>query len=172
MRFYRSLFMLLCAAGVGALASMQPAAAGTYPAPPPAVRTDTGTVSPGGTVTFSGTGFHAFETVRVEIHLPDGTLQVRTVTADASGSFALQLALGRGSGSGTATITARGLTSNTTVSTTVTVLGEQEDEPASHLPVTGQNGRQLAWKIGLGLGAVLVGAPLAWLARTRRRVAR
>ncbi|MDI6101289.1 hypothetical protein QLQ12_21985 [Actinoplanes sp. NEAU-A12] len=126
---------------------MAPAAAHAvpYPAdPPPAVISD-GTVEPGGTVTFSGTGFQPFEVISIDIgydgsdstaaYRPSGgfvlaafevaALAKITTKADANGNFSIEVPLAE---AGTATLVATGLTSGKTVTALVEVVVEEDED--------------------------------------------
>jgi hypothetical protein len=111
----------------------------------------------------------------------------RTVTASSAGTFSVTLKLTE---VGSATLVATGLTSGVTVTQTVEVVapsehddgasggggGDDEDTTTAggggnNLPTTGSSGRVLFISLYAGLGAVLVGAALLWLTRSRRRSA-
>lgn len=121
-----------------------PAVAEDYPAPTVQGTVSDGTVTPGQTFTFSGTGFLAGEQINItvtltrapqamgggsagaasmavpaKINLPMGT-QTFSTTADANGKFAFPISL---SEAGTYTLTATGVTSGKTVTSSVTVAG-------------------------------------------------
>jgi hypothetical protein len=110
-----------------------------------------------------------------------------TVTASSAGTFSVTLKLTE---VGSATLVATGLTSGVTVTQTVEVVapsehddgasggggGDDEDTTTAggggnNLPTTGSSGRVLFISLYAGLGAVLVGAALLWLTRSRRRSA-
>lgn len=166
-----------------------------YPVEPPASTVSDGTVSDGGTVTFSGKGFLPFEEISIEINysgdnssaawsgskrggiflaaLPVAR-QTLHVTADAKGEFSIQVKLAQ---VGTATLLATGLTSGVTVTTNVKVMdskdtdtggsggGDDNDNAGSGLPRTGPSGAPLL----VAGGAVLLGVVLLLLTRVRRR---
>jgi hypothetical protein len=110
-----------------------------------------------------------------------------TVTASSAGTFSVTLKLTE---VGAATLVATGLTSGVTVTQTVEVVapsehndgagggGRDDDDTTTaggggnNLPTTGSDGRVLFISLYAGLGAVLVGAALLWLTRSRRRSAR
>jgi hypothetical protein len=151
-RFHRiaGLFVALAAA-----AGMAPGAAhaGPYPVEPPPASVSDGTVSNGGTVTFSGTGFLPFEKISITVNYSgsnsaaalrlhagdDFPLAFRraaavaelprrvtlSATADAAGSFSLTVRL---SEVGNATLVATGLTSGHTVTANVEVVAPSDDE--------------------------------------------
>lgn len=131
-------------AGSIALVGALPAVADNYTAPEVAGTVSDGTVTPGETFTFSGTGFLAGEKITItvtltrapqamgagsagaasmavpaKINLPMGT-QTFSTTADANGKFAFPVAIGE---AGTYTLTATGVTSGKTVTSSVTVVG-------------------------------------------------
>ncbi|MFE4834887.1 LPXTG cell wall anchor domain-containing protein [Arthrobacter sp. NPDC056691] len=132
----------LALAGTIALTGAVPAMAANYPAPGGGGTVSDGTVTPGQTFTFSGTGFLAGETITITITLTVAPQalgggfsggaamsvpskinvlaapQTLTTTAAADGSFALPLSL---SEAGTYTLTAVGNTSGKSVSQSVTV---------------------------------------------------
>ena len=117
---------------------MAPAAAHAepYPAETPPASVSDGTVEPGGTVTFSGSGMKPYEEVSIEINYSgsDSGAAYRpqrasgfvlaakrltiTTTADGNGNFSVEVPLTQ---VGTATLVATGLESGTTVTTTVEV---------------------------------------------------
>ena len=116
----------------------------TYPAPTTSGTVSDGTVAPGETFTFSGSGFLAGEAISItvtltrapqasggafaggasmavpaKINLPLAP-QTFATTADANGNFAFPVSI---SEAGTYTLTATGLTSGNTVTASVTVDG-------------------------------------------------
>lgn len=189
MRAYRMLGLLIATAMALILA---PAAARAepYPAQPPASTVSEGVVNDDDSVVFSGKGFLPFEKISVTVSyggsdsnaalqdspggfvlaaLPERRRAAITVTATAQGTFSIRLKLSQ---LGDATLVATGLTSGVTVQENVTVVDTTggEDHPAGGaLPLTGSDGRVLAYTLYGGLGAVLIGAGAIWLARTRRR---
>lgn len=183
MRFQR-LLIALATLGTGLLLAA-PAQADPYPATPPDVDVSTGTVSAGGGVTFSGSGYAAGETIIIDVTysntgaalseestgrfvtaaFPVPEVEVGRTTADSNGDFSVTLQLNQ---AGTATLTAIGVTSGVTQSQQVTVLtpAAAEDEG---LAVTGTPTRVGPEILG-GVAAVLVGFVLVMLAfRLRRR---
>jgi hypothetical protein len=122
--------------------AMAPAAAHAvpYPADPPPAEVSDGIVEPGGTVTFSGSGFLPFEEVTINIDYgstdseaavgrePAGGFVLAgahamraaiTTKADANGNFSVEVPLSK---AGTVTLVATGVTSGVSVSSTVEVL--------------------------------------------------
>ncbi|MBD7996074.1 LPXTG cell wall anchor domain-containing protein [Arthrobacter sp. Sa2CUA1] len=158
-----------------------------YPAPPAAV---TGTVSaavvaPGGTVTFSGTGFNSGEIIDVTVDYDNdpnvvaGTgvngliilnqrVAAYTDTAGTDGTFSTQVTLGE---EGTYTLTAVGRDNGRTVTATVVVdksaaagAGNNSgtnNAGKSELADTGADNGMLLWGaagvLALGAGAVTLG---------------
>lgn len=161
-RILVTLFAVACAA----VAVPTAAHAVPYPAPAPPATVSTGTVAPGGAVTFSGTGFMPGERVRISV---DGA-GIRTVTASGSGSFSTSVRL---SEPGNAVLVATGLTSGVTVTAAVRVLGGGGDDTAPvdgiALPTTGHSGKSLALATYGGVGAVVLGVGLIWLTIAWRR---
>jgi LPXTG-motif cell wall-anchored protein len=174
---------------------MAPAAAHArpYPVEPPASEVSDGTVSDGGTVTFSGGGFLPYEKISINISYsgsnssaasrqsPAGGFVLAavqlprratlTVTADGNGYFSIEVPLTQ---VGSATLVATGLTSGVTVTANVEVLPpaenvDDEDGDDGALPTTGPSGGLLLIAVAGGAGAVLLGAASLWFARTRRR---
>ncbi len=132
----------LALAGTIALAASAPAMAVDYPAPAPGT-VSSGTVTVGGTVVFSGTGFTPGETINITItftataqgaaapgtsngiamavpgalHLAPNTV---TAVANSSGAFSTNVSL---SAAGTYQLTAVGATSGHSVTATVVAAG-------------------------------------------------
>jgi LPXTG-motif cell wall-anchored protein len=111
-----------------------------YPADPPPAEVSDGIIEPGGTVTFSGSGFLPFEKITIDLDYgftdseaaarrePAGgfvlaaahaMLAAITTTADANGDFSVEVPLTE---PGTVTLMATGVTSGVSVSSTVEVL--------------------------------------------------
>ena len=140
MRLHR-IIGLLVAVATAVLVAPAAAFADPYPAESPPGSVSDGTVSPGGTVTFSGRGFLPFERISIVITVagPDTPAAFRgnsaggfvpaavqlprrwtlVVTADRNGEFSVQVPLSQ---VGTATLVATGLTSGVTVTAYVTVV--------------------------------------------------
>jgi hypothetical protein len=119
-----------------------------YPDEPPAASVSDGTVSDGGTVTFSGEGFIPGETIAIEISY-DGSDSTAgfsragaggfvlaaaailprkaglEVTASDAGSFSVEIPLTQ---VGTATLVATGLTSGVTVTSVVEVVAADDSD--------------------------------------------
>ncbi|AGL16329.1 hypothetical protein [Actinoplanes sp. N902-109] len=132
---------LLLATIAAVLIAPGSAHAAPYPVEPPASDVSDGTVSDGGTVTFSGRGFLPFETVSISVDYggDDSAAAARqqaggfvlaayqlparkatlTTKADAEGAFRIEVPLSQ---VGRATLVARGLTSGVTITQTVTVV--------------------------------------------------
>jgi hypothetical protein len=186
---------LLAALATAVLIAPAPAQAVPYPAEPPSSSVSTGEVADGGTVTFRGKGFLPGERIVITISYGGSdsnaaakatsgrfvpaamTLPRRSdfnVAATSAGSFSVTLKLTR---VGTATLTARGLTSGRTVTQVVEVVASSDGGDATaggsndNLPTTGSSGRVLFLSLYAGLGAILIGAGIMWLTRSRRRSA-
>lgn len=156
------------------------AQATTYPAPPPAVAVSDGTVAPGETITFSGTGFTPGETVEItvssegsgtasggggrpgmsvgKIVLPTAVSTLTTV-ADENGKFSTPVTFNE---AGVYTLTAKGLTSGKTQTSVVTVVAApvaaaSSDAPEDALAKTGVDNGLVTWT-AVGLGALALGA--------------
>jgi hypothetical protein len=147
---------LLIAIALAVLVAPGAAHAEPYPAETPPASVSDGTVSDGGSVTFSGTGFLPFEKISIDIgyagsdssaalgpHPAGGYVlaaarQLRratlTVTADAQGSFSITLRLTE---TGTATLVATGLTSGRKVTANVEVLGPSDGDDNGVTPGDG-----------------------------------
>lgn len=173
--------------GLVALMGAGGAQATTYPAPAPAVAVSDGTVTPGETITFSGTGFTPGETVEITVsNEGQGTgsgsgagrpgasvgtivlpmeVKTSTVVADASGKFSTQVTLNE---TGTYTLTAKGLTSGKTQTTVVTVVASQAAAGSSATPdnLANTGVENLVLWGAAGLGGVAFGT--ASLLKVRR----
>jgi LPXTG-motif cell wall-anchored protein len=185
----------LALAGSIALVGAVPAIANTpYPAPSTPGTVSDGTVAPGETFTFSGSGFLAGEAITVtvtltsvpqaiggsfsggasmavpaKINLPLAP-QTFATTADANGNFAFPVSI---SEAGTYTLTATGLTSGNTVTSSVTVAsatgtGVATSGSASELADTGANSSMLLWSL-VGAGALAAGATSVVVVRRRAK---
>lgn len=78
-----------------------------YPPTCPVLGSSTGTTTPGGTFTLSGSGFKPFSTINI-FSFPGGKL-LGTFKADANGSFKAMVTLPAGFATGVYTIEARGV---------------------------------------------------------------
>jgi hypothetical protein len=130
------------------------------------------TPTAGGTVTFSGSGFLAGETITITL---DNGTTFPSVVANASGAFSTTLTLSA-SLSGTHTLTATGTTSGRTSSTTIQVAAASAN--AGAVPSTGvtpsSGGLAFTGAAVIGIGALggllLVGGAAMVLAGRRRKV--
>jgi LPXTG-motif cell wall-anchored protein len=186
----------LALAGSIALVGAVPAIANTpYPAPSTPGTVSDGTVAPGETFTFSGSGFLAGEAITVtvtltrapqaiggsfsggasmavpaKINLPLAPQSFAT-TADANGNFAFPVSI---SEAGTYTLTATGAVSGNTVTSSVTVAGATvgtgvaTSGSASELADTGANSSMLLWSL-VGAGALAAGATSVVVVRRRAK---
>jgi LPXTG-motif cell wall-anchored protein len=178
---------------VGAVPAMA-----TYPAPTTSGTVSDGTVAPGETFTFSGSGFLAGETVTVtvtltrapqaagsafsggasmavpaKINLPLAP-QTFATTADANGNFAFPVSI---SEAGTYSISGVGNTSGRTVTASVTVTGAAVGASggvstagsAAELANTGTDASLLLWGAA-GIGALGLGAASVIISRRRSKV--
>src|SRR5450631_3956419 len=120
----------------------------------------------GGTITFSGSGFLAGETITIKL---DNGTTFPSVVANAAGAFSTTITLSAGL-SGTHTLTATGTTSGRTSSTTIQVAAASAN--AGVTPSTGGLAFTGAAVVGIGaLGALLlVGGAALVLAGRRRKV--
>jgi hypothetical protein len=143
-----------------------PALAVDAPYPPAGVRVVTGVASPGevvdgGSVNFSGSGFAPGALLRLSV---DG-VDVRTLMADSNGAFSTTVLL---RGLGEHVIAVSGLESAgrvRVVSTTVDVVGREEPDSGA----LASSGADLLPPLLGGLGLVVVGAVVIFLARHRPR---
>jgi hypothetical protein len=187
--------LLIATATALILAPAAAAQAEPYPAEPPASSVSDGEVSDGSFVIFSGKGFLPSEQISIEISYngDDSTASLTdspggfvlaalperraiTVRATAEGTFSVRLRLTE---VGSVTLIATGLQSGVTVTENVTVVaaadgdGDDGDNNADggngNLPTTGSDGSVLAYTLYGGFGAILIGAGVIWLARSRRR---
>jgi len=145
-----------------------------YPIEPPASAVSAGTVPAGEAVIFSGKGFLAGEPIAIDVsfHSSGTALHTsdlaayKTVTASSSGTFSTPITLGQ---SGKVTLTATGTISGVVVSEQViAVVAEPSGSGGGGLAATGQPAGHWLTEIGLGVGAILVGALLV-LAAVRLR---
>jgi LPXTG-motif cell wall-anchored protein len=183
-------------AGSIAFVGAVPAMANTpYPAPTTSGTVSDGTVAPGETFTFSGSGFLAGEAITVtvtltrapqaiggsfsggasmavpaKINLPLAPQSFATA-ADANGNFAFPVSI---SEAGTYTLTAAGAVSGNTVTSSVTVAGATvgtgvaTSGSASELADTGANSSMLLWSL-VGAGALAAGATSVVVVRRRAK---
>lgn len=153
-----------------------------YPAAPAQGGVDTGSVSPGGSATFTGSGMTPGEQVTVTITCSPGgdgaaTMTTVVVVADAQGNFAHTAVMNE---PGLCTLTAVGAGQGTTVSANVTVNGQvlAQAAPAAQdassagstssagLANTGVDGSTALWGVA-GIGALTLGTVA--VAASRRR---
>ncbi|WP_203778994.1 hypothetical protein [Paractinoplanes rishiriensis] len=185
----RRLLLMLAAVGGILFAPVAAHAEPGYPIEPPASSISNGTVPPGEPVVFSGRGFSPGEPIAINIAFGTGGASLqsaqrpskpgfvkaafKTVTADSSGAFSTPVTLDR---SGKATLTATGTISGVVVTQQVTVVVDLPADTGGSdetLPTTGPPARHLLTPIGLGVGAILFGALLVFMAvRSRGRPAR
>lgn len=178
----------LALAGVLTFAGASAATANTYPAPPADANgtVSAGVVAPGGTVTFSGTGFNPGEIIDITVDYDNNPNVVAgsgvngliilnqrvaafTATAAADGTFSAPVTLGE---EGTYTLTAVGRDSGRTVTSTVTVdasaaagAGNTAGTEAG-LADTGADSTMLLWGAA---GVLALGAGAASIAVSRRK---
>jgi LPXTG-motif cell wall-anchored protein len=191
-------FAAIALAGSITLIGAGPAMANTpYPAPTTSGTVSDGTVAPGETFTFSGSGFLAGEAISVtvtltrapqasggafsggasmavpaKINLPLAP-QTFATTADANGNFAFPVSI---SEAGTYALTATGLTSGKTVNASVTVAGAtvatnggvSTSGSAAELADTGSDASLLLWGAA-GIGALGLGAAGVIISRRRNK---
>jgi LPXTG-motif cell wall-anchored protein len=182
-------------AGSIAFVGAVPAMANTpYPAPTTSGTVSDGTVAPGETFTFSGSGFVPGETITVtvtltrapqavgggfaggasmavpaKINLPLAP-QTFATTADANGNFAFPVSI---SEAGTYTLTATGasghtVTSSVTVAGAAVGTGVSTSGSAAELADTGANSTMLLWSL-VGAGALAAGATSVVVVRRRAK---
>jgi LPXTG-motif cell wall-anchored protein len=153
------------------LATPGMSAAAPYPAPPGPGVVSSGTVTLGGTVTFSGTGFLPGEPVVIGIGYGRFGDVLGETTATLTGDFSFVV---KPPYAGPATLFADGATSGTRVTAAIRVLaagtgtgtgtGTGNGTGTDRLPVTGVD----AGTIALG-GAALLALGVALVTTTRRR---
>lgn len=178
----------IAVAGALTLSGAAAASALEYPAAPAQGGVDTGSVSPGGPATFTGSGMTPGEQVTVTISCSPGgdgaaTTTTVVVVADAQGNFAHTAVMNE---PGLCTLTAVGAGQGTTVSANVTVHGQvlaqaapaaqgasstgsassTESAASSGLANTGVDGSTALWGIA-GVGALTLGTVA--VAASRRR---
>jgi hypothetical protein len=179
----------LTATATAILAAPTTASAEPYPAGSPDITVPTATVSEGGALTVSGTGFGANEEVVIDVVYAEalrgdgggmftvayirpgldlvGTVRrapIATVTANAQGAWSASITLTQ---AGVATITATGQTTGAVQTTSVTVLsGLPQSDEGDELPITGPG---LTAAFAIGTLAVVTGAVLLWLPIAVRR---
>jgi LPXTG-motif cell wall-anchored protein len=182
-------------AGSIAFVGAVPAMANTpYPAPTTSGTVSDGTVAPGETFTFSGSGFVPGETITVtvtltrapqaigggfaggasmavpaKINLPLAP-QTFATTADANGNFAFPVSI---SEAGTYTLTATGasghtVTSSVTVAGAAVGTGVSTSGTAAELADTGANSSLILWSL-VGAGALAAGATSVVVVRRRAK---
>ncbi len=164
--------MLLLTAAAVTLFAASPASAVEYPPAPPATVSD-GTVTPGGTVTFSGSGYEPFERVNIFVQYNGGARRLIGYTfADADGNWTFEATLTQ---AGEATLTSVGVESGMSDSVDVAVAGGggdgAGDGDSGSLPTTGVSGTLMSVAIYGGGAAVLVGGMLFLLTRRRKTTA-
>jgi LPXTG-motif cell wall-anchored protein len=145
-RCHRMVSLLVAMFAAIVMAPAAAHAAEPYPAETPPASVSDGTVEPGGTVTFSGSGMQPYEKVSIEVNysgsdsgaayrpqrtggfvLASAHLAKRltlTTTADGNGDFSIEVPLTE---VGTATLVATGVDSGTTVTTTVEVAPQADN---------------------------------------------
>lgn len=193
----KKLLVVLAFVGTIALGASAPALATTYPAPPPQGTVSSGTITAGGSVVFSGTGFTPGETINITVTqtaaaqgaaapggaggvtmavpavLPLAPLTLSTV-ADASGAFSVTITL---DSPGTYVLTAVGATSGRTVSATVVVTGTAGLANTGGAPLantgaglasTGVDSGLILWVL-VGTGALAAGATSVMVVRRRAK---
>ncbi|WP_277797886.1 LPXTG cell wall anchor domain-containing protein [Arthrobacter sp. NQ7] len=193
----KKLLVVLAFVGSIVLGASAPALATTYPAPPPQGSVSSGTISAGGSVVFSGTGFLPGETINITVTqtataqgaaapgrggavtmavpgvLPLAPLTLSTV-ADASGAFSVTITLNT---PGTYVLTAVGATSGHTVSATVVVTapaalantgGAPLADTGAGLAGTGVDSSLVLWVL-VGAGALAAGTASVVVVRRRAK---
>jgi hypothetical protein len=151
---------------IAVLAFAVPANAAPYTTQP-TVAVSSQTVTAGGSITFSGSGFLPGETVRITVSDP---ITLKSVVADSSGSFSTVIVLPAGL-TGAQTLTATGLTSGRTASITIQVLAAS----ANPFPTSTATGGLAFTGAAVGAigalgGLLLIGGGLMMLASRRRKV--
>ncbi len=158
-------------AGAVALSGATAASALEYPAAPARGGVDTGTVSPGGSPTFSGSGMTPGESVTITITCTTSEGAVVTtsavVVADGQGAFTYTAVM---DAPGVCTLTAVGAGSGAAATAQVTVTGHVTNQAAASsrgLANTGIEASTALWGAA-GIGALTLGT--AALVVSRRRV--
>lgn len=165
-------------AGLGASPAFADHGEEGYPSGGSSGTVDVGTVTLGGSVSFSGVGFDPFEQIRIEVvsralagGAPTATegvvvaavyrpaaavvvpaAVVATVQADADGGFSTDVEL---DGAGEYTLLATGLTSGHTVTASVTVAAAGDGDGTDGGDGDGTDGGALPRTGGEGMGAIL-----------------
>ena len=166
------------------------AVAAPYPPASPALTVSSTSVTAGGSVTLSGDGFDANESIVIsdEVRAAGSGLRatggafvaastLTTVTADASGSFSATVTL---NAVGQHAITATGQTSGRSVTVIVTVTAAESTGSGAAvapgeaggnggLSYTGTNQSMIVFGALGGLLAIIIGGGLLWLGVSRRR---
>lgn len=188
--------VVLAIVGTIALGASGPALATTYPAPATQGTVSSGTITAGGSVQFSGTGFTPGETINITVTqtataqgaaapgggsvtmavpgvLPLAPLTLSTV-ANASGAFSVTITL---NSPGTYVLTAVGATSGHTVTATVVVtapaaLANTGGAPLANtgagLASTGVDSSLILWGL-VGAGALAAGTASVVVVRRRAK---
>lgn len=179
----------------GSIALMGAVPAMAYNAPPSQGTVSDGTLTPGQTCTFSGSGFIAGESITITVTLTGApqassggfgggvsmavptkinmplAAQTFSTKADANGNFAYQLSI---SEAGTYTLTATGATSGKVVTQSVTVSGAAvgaglaNTGSATALANTGADSSLILWSL-VGAGALAAGITSVVVVRRRAK---
>lgn len=180
--------VVLLAAMIGLVAVPVTAMAAPAPYPPgaPSITLSPSTITLGGTITISGTGFGPGEVIDITFTVQSTGLRAhgaafvalatpaQHVTASAEGSFTTSAVMDT---EGTIQITATGETSGFTASATETVTAAASTTTAATvatttaaagLPNTGVNRTMLVIGIVGGALAIIIGGGLVWLGASRR----
>jgi LPXTG-motif cell wall-anchored protein len=194
----KKILSVLALAGTIALAASAPAMAVDYPAPAQQGTVSSATVTAGGSVVFSGTGFTPGETINITVNqtstaqgaaapgagsvtmavagaLPLAPLTLSTV-ANSAGAFSVTITL---NSPGTYVLTAVGATSGHTVTATVVVTaasaaglantgGAALANTGAPLANTGVDSSLVLWGL-VGAGALLAGTASVVVARRRAK---
>lgn len=156
-------------AGTLALTGATAASAFEYPATPAQGGVNTGTTTPGGSVTFTGPGMTPGETVTVTITCiaANGAASTTsgTTVAAADGSFTYTAVMNT---AGSCTLTAVGAGSGATVTAQVNVAGQVTTQAVSRsgLANTGVDSSTALWGAA-GIGALTLGTAAVFVARRR-----
>jgi len=180
--------VVLAIVGTIALGASGPALATTYPAPATQGTVSSGTITAGGSVQFSGTGFTPGETINITVTqtataqgaaapgggsvtmavpgvLPLAPLTLSTV-ANASGAFSVTITL---NSPGTYVLTAVGATSGHTVTATVVVTAPAAlANTGAGLASTGVDSSLILWGL-VGAGALAAGTASVVVVRRRAK---
>ena len=168
------LFLVSLATGSALVAPTVASAAASSckPAYPPSKATitlSTSTVSPGGTVTVSGTSF--VPASQLTIGLSPGGEQLGTTTVGANGSFSTTVTIPSSLAPGSYSITVNGTGCNgkaIALSSAITVTAGVTTTTTPGLPFTGSN---VALPVGLGLALLGIGLFAVIYSRRRPRTA-